>query len=58
MIHSSQKAYEHCREITRYHSRTFYVASGLMPQDKNVPRVHCTPFVVLRTILLITQARN
>lgn len=28
------EAYQHCRQITRFHSRTFYVASGLMPAEK------------------------
>jgi len=28
------EAYEHCRQLTRVHSRTFYVASGLMPSEK------------------------
>lgn len=29
-----QHAYEYCKQITRYHSRTFYVASGLLPAKK------------------------
>lgn len=28
------EAYDHCERITRYHSRTFFVASGLMPTEK------------------------
>ena len=28
------KAYEHCKHITRYHSRTFYLASTLLPIEK------------------------
>lgn len=27
-------AYHHCDAITRFHSRTFYLASGLLPEDK------------------------
>jgi len=27
-------AYRHCDELTQYHSRTFYMASGLLPFDK------------------------
>jgi phytoene synthase len=27
-------AYEHCAEMTRHHSKTFYLASGLLPHDK------------------------
>ena len=27
-------AYEHCAEMTRQHSKTFYLASGLLPRDK------------------------
>jgi len=27
-------AYRYCEDITRYHSRTFFVASGLLPQAK------------------------
>jgi len=27
-------AYQHCKQITRFHSRTFFVASGLMPAEK------------------------
>lgn len=27
-------AYEHCAEMTRHHSKTFYLASGLLPRDK------------------------
>ncbi|MBI1281059.1 MAG: phytoene/squalene synthase family protein [Anaerolineaceae bacterium] len=27
-------AYEHCAEMTRYHSKTFYLASSLLPHDK------------------------
>lgn len=27
-------AYEQCNRITRYHSKTFYIASGLLPHDK------------------------
>lgn len=27
-------AYHHCDAITRFHSRTFYLASGLLPDDK------------------------
>ncbi len=27
-------AYEHCAEMTRYHSKTFYMASALLPYDK------------------------
>lgn len=29
-----QHAYEYCKQITQYHSRTFYVASGLLPAKK------------------------
>jgi phytoene synthase len=29
-----EKAYIHCRELTKFHSRTFYMASGLLPSDK------------------------
>jgi phytoene synthase len=29
-----EKAYLHCRELTKFHSRTFYMASGLLPSDK------------------------
>lgn len=28
------KAYDHCKQITQYHSRTFYIASGLLPKEK------------------------
>ena len=28
------EAYQHCEQVTSFHSRTFYVASGLMPKDK------------------------
>ncbi len=28
------KAYEHCKHITQYHSRTFYMASRLLPAQK------------------------
>lgn len=28
------KAYTRCKKITQYHSRTFYIASGLLPQRK------------------------
>lgn len=28
------KAYEHCKHITRHYSRTFYMASRLLPKDK------------------------
>ncbi len=28
------EAYEYCKQITRFHSRTFFVASGLMPSEK------------------------
>ncbi len=27
-------AYEHCADVTRHHSKTFYLASGLLPRDK------------------------
>lgn len=27
-------AYEHCAEVTRHHSKTFYLASALLPRDK------------------------
>lgn len=27
-------AYEKCNRMTRYHSKTFYIASGLLPHDK------------------------
>lgn len=27
-------AYEHCAAITKHHSRTFYIASGLLPREK------------------------
>lgn len=27
-------AYEHCKQITRYHSRTFYMAASLLPAQK------------------------
>lgn len=27
-------AYHHCDAITKFHSRTFYMASGLLPEDK------------------------
>lgn len=27
-------AYRHCNAITRFHSRTFFMASGLLPEDK------------------------
>lgn len=27
-------AYQHCRKLTRFHSRTFYIASGLLPREK------------------------
>jgi len=30
----TDKAYEHCREITREHSQTFYIASNLMPSQQ------------------------
>lgn len=29
-----EAAYRHCAQITRAHSRTFYMASGLLPQQK------------------------
>ncbi|MBL8163568.1 MAG: squalene/phytoene synthase family protein [Anaerolineae bacterium] len=29
-----QAAYRYCEELTRFHSRTFYVASGLLPAGK------------------------
>jgi 15-cis-phytoene synthase len=29
-----EKAYSHCEEITRQHSRTFFLASGLLPPKK------------------------
>lgn len=29
-----QRAYHHCEAITREHSRTFFIASGLLPRDQ------------------------
>ncbi|MBD3184332.1 hypothetical protein GF312_18760, partial [Candidatus Poribacteria bacterium] len=29
-----EEAYEHCRKLTKHHSRTFYVASSLLPGEK------------------------
>lgn len=29
-----ESAYNHCEQITREHSRTFFLASGLLPKDK------------------------
>ncbi|PJF21839.1 MAG: squalene synthase [Phototrophicales bacterium] len=29
-----QAAYHHCAQITKTHSRTFFIASGLLPKDK------------------------
>ncbi len=29
-----EAAYSHCDELTQYHSRTFYMASGLLPLEK------------------------
>jgi len=29
-----EEAYQHCKQITQFHSRTFFVASGLMPPEK------------------------
>jgi phytoene synthase len=27
-------AYQHCSDVTKHHSRTFYIASGLLPREK------------------------
>ncbi|HRF94015.1 MAG TPA: squalene/phytoene synthase family protein [Aggregatilineales bacterium] len=32
--HSLERAYHHCSDITKHHSRTFYIASGLLPPEK------------------------
>ncbi len=32
--HTLQMAYEHCNHITRHHSKTFFLASSLLPPDK------------------------
>ncbi len=29
-----QKAYSHCREITRCHAKTFYMATRFLPREK------------------------
>ncbi|MDX2075760.1 MAG: squalene/phytoene synthase family protein [bacterium] len=32
--HALERAYHHCSDITKHHSRTFYIASGLLPPEK------------------------
>jgi phytoene synthase len=32
--HALQAAYRHCEAVTRFHSKTFYMASGLLPTEK------------------------
>lgn len=32
--HACEIAYQHCSDITKLHSRTFFIASGLLPPEK------------------------
>ena len=38
-----QRAYAQCQAITKAHSRTFFLASSLMPRALRSPEVWCGP---------------